>query len=252
MQVTPVSKTHYRPIEAAIRWLGLLRYESVILAAMKQPRTFPRSLNCPRGSELRARTELLYDAIQNGDLPYGRAGVTSNDPDLLDSSELTIRHVDLRKWMVRHFPTQRPAFLFSRSERNIHPIITFEAGQAMLVEREALRAEICQYRTRLQYLEQHQEALIKQAAAIPAGVACPISDRAEKTFLHIIGGLLFLLLGKSPGGNPYSCFKTQEAVISALEAHFDKFMGMTARTLRGKFAKAKRLIVAADSDSGAM
>ncbi len=69
MQVTPVSKTHYRPIEAAIRWLGLLRYESVILAAMKQPRTFPRSLNCPRGSELRARTELLYDAIQNGDLP---------------------------------------------------------------------------------------------------------------------------------------------------------------------------------------
>ena len=34
MQVTPVSKVHYRPIEAAIRWLGLLRYESVILAEM--------------------------------------------------------------------------------------------------------------------------------------------------------------------------------------------------------------------------
>lgn len=252
MRVTPVSKVHYRPIEAAIRWLGLLRYESVVLAAMRRPTVFPAKLNCPRWSELRAHTELLYDAIQNGDLPYGRAGITSNDPDLLGSSELTIRHVDLRKWMVRHFPTQRPAFLFSRSERNVHPIITFEAGQAMLVEREALRAEVCQYRTKLQYLEQHQDALVKQATAIPSCASCPISDRAEKTFLHIIGGLLHLLLGESPGGQPYSCFKTQEAVISALEAHFDKYMGMTARTLRGKFAQAKRLIFAAESDSGPM
>jgi len=252
MQVTPVSKVHYRPIEAAIRWLGLLRYESVILAEMGRSTVFPAKLNCPRWSELRARTELLYDAIQNGDLPYGRSGITSNDLDLLDSSELTIRHVDLRKWMVRHFPTQRPAFLFSRSERNIHPIITFEAGQALLVEREALRAELCQYRARLQFLEQRQDALVKKAATIPSCASCPISDRAEKTFLHIIGGLLFLLLGKSPGGKPYSCFKTQEAIVSALEAHFDKFMGMTARTLRGKFAQAKRLIFATDPDSGPM
>ncbi len=104
--------------------------------------------------------------------------------------------------MVRHFPTQRPAFLFSRSERNIHPIITFEAGQAMLVERKALRAEICQYRTRLQYLEQHQEALIKQAAAIPAGVACPISDRAEKNLPAHHWWLAFPAVGEVPGRQP--------------------------------------------------
>lgn len=248
MQVTPVSKIHYRPIEAAIRWIGLLRYENVILAAMEGPRAFPAKLDCPRWSELRLRTELLYDAILNGDLPYGKEGITTNDPGLLDSFELTIRHVDLKSWMLRNFPSQRPAFLFTRSERNVHPTITFEAGQAMLVERAAMRAEICQYRAQLQYLEQRQDALVKQAAAIPSCEGCPSSDRSERTFLHIIGGLLYLMLGKSPGGKPYSCFKTQEAIIWALEAHFENVRGMTARTLQSKFAQAKRLLATTDSD----
>ena len=34
----PTSKVFYRPIEASIRWTGLLRYEQVILASISWPR----------------------------------------------------------------------------------------------------------------------------------------------------------------------------------------------------------------------
>ena len=69
---------------------------------------------------------------------------------------------------------------------------------------------------------------------------CSLTDRAESTYQHIIGGMLDLMLGQSPAGSPYSCFRTQEAIVSALIAHHDGIMGITERTLNGKFAQARR------------
>src|SRR3546814_15041854 len=83
----------------------------------------------------------IYDAVIHREPPYGQNGVTLNDESLLDSIELTIRHVDLKRWMRAHYPEHRPRFLFSRSERIAHPFITLEAGQAMLIERQAMKAE---------------------------------------------------------------------------------------------------------------
>ena len=98
------SKVFYRPIEAAIRWAGLLRYLPMILAAIASPRFLPPSLNCPRWNECRLYSERIYDGILNGDLPYGTDGITLNDPKLLQSPDLTVRHVDLKRWMRTHYP----------------------------------------------------------------------------------------------------------------------------------------------------
>ncbi len=87
------SKVFYRPIEAAIRWAGLLRYLPMILATIASPRVLPRSLNCPRWNECRLHSERIYDGILNGELPYGKNGITLNDPNLLNSLDLTVRHV---------------------------------------------------------------------------------------------------------------------------------------------------------------
>ena len=57
---------------------------------------------------------------------------------------------------------------------------------------------------------------------------------------NIFGALLALLLSQSPGGVPYSSFRTQEAIVSALVAHYSGIMGVTERTLNGKFALARR------------
>ena len=62
----PSSKVFYRPIEASIRWAGLLRYEQVILASISSPRNLPQSLDCPRLGELRLYTDSM------GNCPSGR------------------------------------------------------------------------------------------------------------------------------------------------------------------------------------
>lgn len=131
----PTSKVFYRPIEAAIRWAGLLRYLPMILATIASPRFLPPSLNCPRWNECRLYSERIYDGILNGELPYGQNGITLNDPKILQAPDLTVRHVDLKRWMHTHYPEHRPRFLFSRGERMAHPFISLETGQAILVER---------------------------------------------------------------------------------------------------------------------
>lgn len=67
----PLSKVFYRPIEASIRWAGLLRYEQVILALISSPRNLPLALDCPRWGELRLYTERIYDGILNGSCLLG-------------------------------------------------------------------------------------------------------------------------------------------------------------------------------------
>lgn len=44
----PLSKVFYRPIEAAIRWAGLLRFKTMILASITSPLRLPQTLDCPR------------------------------------------------------------------------------------------------------------------------------------------------------------------------------------------------------------
>ena len=236
----PISKVFYRPIEAAIRWAGLWRYSQEILPSISFPRNLPETLDCPRWCELRLCTERIYDAILNGELPYGKDGITLNDESLLDSHELTVRHVDLKRWMQTHYPEHRPPFLFSRSERIAHPVITLEAGQAMLVERRALKTELEFSRRELLELKDRYEELLRISGTVSASSQCSLTDRAETTYLHIIGSMLELMLGHSPSGIPYSCFKTQEAVVNALVAHRSGTMGITERTLNGKFSSARK------------
>lgn len=236
----PISKVFYRPIEASIRWAGLLRYEQVILASISSSRNLPQSLDCPRWGELQLCTDRIYDGILNGELPFGRDGITTHDTELMDSPDLTVRHVDLKCWMRQHYPEQRPGFLFSRSERIAHPFITLETGQAMLVERMALKSALDQYKRQLLELQEKHDALLKQSTVIPACAQCPISDRAEATYLHIIGVMVELMLGRSPSGTPYSSFNSQEAIANAMIAHHSDLMGITERTLQAKFAQARR------------
>ena len=237
----PSSKVYYRPIEAAIRWPGLLKFEKEIVSRIPTPINLPPRIDCcPRWSELRLYTERIYDAIFNKELPYGSNGITQYDESLWGSPDLTIRHVDLKKWMRDHYPEHRPGFLFSRAESISHPVITLETGQALLIERQALKTELDYYKCQFHELQEQHQGLLKQCEQIPACKECLITDRAEATYQNIIGALLALLLSQSPGGVPYSSFRTQEAIVSALVAHYGGIMGITERTLNGKFALARR------------
>ena len=69
-----------------------------------------------------------------------------------------------------------------------------------------------------------------------------VSDRQQSAYLRIIGALLGLLLGRSPSGQPFSKFESQQAVIDAIHGHFGERAGLSKRNLEDKFAQGKRLL----------
>lgn len=70
----------------------------------------------------------------------------------------------------------------------------------------------------------------------------PLDQRAETTYLNIIGGLLEIMLNKTMPGSKHRVFGNQSAIIqSILEKYNDKH-GISQRTLDDKFAKAKRTL----------
>jgi hypothetical protein len=232
------SKVFYRPIEAAIRWSRLIRFETRILDILGA-KQMPDAGDFPRWPMLHLNTERMFDAIRNGDLPYGKAGITYDDPSLINDPDLTVRHVDLKTWMSRFYPDQRPAFLFDAIERQLHPAIRIETIQTLLAEQEALRIRLADREQSFSTLHEQHKLLCRQAESW-GSAGREVTPRSETTYLNIVGGLLTLLLGKSPGGMPYSSFETMDSIISALLAHYEGRPGISERTLWAKFAEAKR------------
>ncbi|EZQ20273.1 hypothetical protein CF98_07765 [Halopseudomonas bauzanensis] len=232
-------KIFYTPIEAAIRWSNLYEQEQFIIGLL-DPDRLPLNHQLERWPLIRLNLDRIYDGLLNGDLPFGRKGITCADPELLSSPSVTIRHVDMRVWMSEKYPDQRPDFLFDDYERLLHPAVTVEAVQALVMERDLWRSssESCQRVNKKLRRKLDAMRVELDIATRPAGTS--LSQRAELTYLNIIGALVQLILSETPSGIAYSTFRSQEAIISALLAHHTGLMGVTERTLHAKFAEAKR------------
>lgn len=237
---TPHAKVFYTPIEAAIRWSDLVRYEARILHAMDEKPDADVN-NFPKWPILQLNLDRLYDAFHNGELPYGKTGITCKDPSLLSHPDLTVRHLDLRVWMTRYYPDEKPQFLFSGMERQLCSAISSDNLHALLLDREALQLRLAAMEKSFHALHEQYRLLSKQPeGTLTSDKALP--PRSESTYLSIVGGLLTLLLGKSPSGKRYSSFDTTESIISALVAYYPGQPGISERTLWAKFGAAKRHI----------
>ena len=236
------TKTYYRPIEAAIRWCGLLRFEKRILATLGQ-RAIPDPIDFPRWPLLRLYAERIYDAVTHCELARGKAGlVLESQLPTVDDPALTVRHVDLKAWMSYYYPGDRPGFLFDDIERALHPAVSVDTLNILLADREAIKAQFSALAQVHATLLTTHDALVKEHVTRSDAneSAREPGLRSETTYLNIIGGLLTLLLGKSPSGAAYSSFRSMDAVVSALLAHHEGRPGLSERTLWSKLAQARR------------
>lgn len=236
------TKTYYRPMEAAIRWCGLLRFEQRILQTLDQ-RAMPEPGEFPRWPLLRLHTERIFDALTHGELAGGKAGIVLEaQRPALDDPQLTVRHVDLKAWMAHYYPGERPGFLFDDIERSAHPVVSVDTLNILLADREATKVQLAELSQVHEALRAAHEALAKEQTAHgdANGTSREPGLRSETTYLNIIGGLLTLLLGKSPSGTAYSSFQNMDAVVSALLAHHEGRPGLSERTLWSKLAQARR------------
>lgn len=197
---------------------------------------------------LEPRCRALHEAIEKGALPVSRENGNSFD----GSTEHVAperRHVtrqNLKEWIAREFPSDKPEFLFDEIERKTHAAINADAFRALQADRDALKARIEKAEERWKAIIAEKNALLGERDSLRAMVEKMNTpgERAETTYLNIIGAMLTLMLGKSPTGKPQSIFDNQAAIIAALLGHYEGKPGISARTLEEKFAAAKRSLTA--------
>lgn len=238
----PQAKTFYRPIDAALRWCNLIRYETQIVQAAW---ACPEKLKAlfPQWPCLQANTDKIYDAVRNGELPYGSFGISVPLGTPVEFTLLTVRHSDLRHWMQVYYPEQRPDFLFesvddTQDKVSLGVYLALQAERdALLRERNSLQRQLEDVETDLQALGLEQESL--KALAKTQG---QLSRRSEHTYLQVIGALVNTVLDVSPAGKPLSVFKNQSAIVDAVTARHKDIPGLSKRTLDEKFAAANRAL----------
>lgn len=119
-------------------------------------------------------------------------------------------------------------------------VITVDVVHALVLERDALAAQLKQRDREIQALRTQLKRLSPEGK-LEASTST-LSERSETTYLHIVAALLRLLLGQSPSGQPYSSFRSEDAIMSALIATHGHRLGISERTLQAKFAAAKRAL----------
>lgn len=247
-------KAHYAVFsipQAAALWCGVPEERVAIIvkeAIQLSPTGFGRSIwKHPSVPCLEPRSRAIAEAIEKGELPHGREDgepVPGGDHVAYERRHFFGR--DLRKWMEIAFPNEKPAFLFDDIERSTHTSISADAYRALKAEHDKLASRLENAKSEYKKLREEKEGLERinqslEAMVVKSGTP---SERVEATYLNIIGAMLELMLSKSPGGQPYSSFANQSAIISTLLAHHEGKPGIASRTLEEKFAAAKRSLKA--------
>ena len=134
----------YSPIQAAIRWCGLVKEEASILAMSES--VYVKQGQFPKWPCLFVHSESIRAAMVTATLAHGRDGRPAIAGDHVNVERRTVAHADLKAWIRTEFPAdvQRPhmAWLFDDVERTTHDAITVEVYQSLSAERDALKREI--------------------------------------------------------------------------------------------------------------
>jgi hypothetical protein len=191
------------------------------------------------------RCRIIHDAIESRALPASReSGKVTDDHIAPERRHVSREH--LKAWIAKEHPADKPAFLFDEIERKTHPAISADAYRAVQADRDAARAELKKAAERAKETMQKQSELQYERDALEAIVAKMSGPgaRAETTYLNIVGGLLGLMLGKSPAGKPQSVFENQSMVIAAMLGNYPGRPGISYSNLEKYFAEANRSIKA--------
>ncbi|KRP43077.1 hypothetical protein [Pseudomonas poae] len=236
------TKTFYRPIDAALRWCNLTRYEAQIIQAdWSRPENLATLF--PQWPNLHIAVERILDAIRNGELPYGCLGISVPFGSYVEPFQLTIRHSDLRRWMEIHYTDHKPIFLFESGE-DVPAKVSLGSFLSLKADRDELSRELKAQQQRFHEVlaELKSIGLERDDLKALAKTNGQLSERSELTYHNIIGALVSLLLDHSPAGKPLSVFTNQAAIVDAIVARHKDVPGLSKRTLDEKFAVANRSI----------
>lgn len=193
---------------------------------------------------LEYRSQALAEATEEGSLPHGRE---DGKPISGDHVAYERRHFygrELKAWMEKAFPNEKPSFLFDDIERSSHTAISADAYRALKAEKERLKMRLKNAKTEFSKLRGEKNTIESERDSLKAAVdkmGLP-SERAEATYQNIIAALLDCIAGNLPGIEKHPSFSSEAKLIEAIDRHFDGYSGLSQSNLSRKFPEAKRAL----------
>lgn len=229
-----LQRPYYKPVEAALRWCNLTAHESAILQALDGAH-IPKPDQFQQWPCLYSNTLKILDAMEHGDLPFGRDGKPVSPTEHVAPPRRTVRHTELRKWMEQNHPGSKPSFLFDEVERSAHSAINAESFRALQADRDAARVELEKLRRISDEVTAERNALLKERDSLRAEVDAidRPDERSKASYLNTIGALLELLRGD--GGWP-----SDNALIDEIAEKFKGKPGLGKSTLTQRLPDARR------------
>ncbi len=165
----------------------MINHETMILATVGAE-LLPSTGAFPQWPCLRLNAEKIWAAIQDGELSYGRDGKTVPAGETVRKDRITVKHTDLKTWMQKTYPDQKPNFLFDDVERSTHTAINADSFRTLQADRDALNARIEKAEelakeaiAKRKYLEGEIATLTRQV-----NDGEPLSTKERNTLLTII------------------------------------------------------------------
>ncbi|MES9899205.1 MAG: hypothetical protein ABW148_09295 [Sedimenticola sp.] len=245
-------KAHYAIYsipQAAALWCGVPddQLEEVAQGATQlSPSGFGRSIwTHPTVPCLQHRSRAIAEAIEKGELPYGREDAKTVPID--EHVAYDRRHFfgrDLRAWMEKAFPNEKPTFLFDDIERSSHTAISADSYRALKAEHDKLVSRLENAKSEFKKLRQEKETIESEYDTLKAMVdtlGAP-GERAESTYQNIIAALLDCIAGNLPYVDKHPSFASEAKLIETIDDHFRGYGGLSKSNLSRKFPEAKRAL----------
>ncbi|WP_419709609.1 hypothetical protein [Pseudomonas sp. NFX224] len=233
-------RNFYHPLDAAILWSDLEPYEAEIVQTALTSSARLITL-FPQWPFLHTYAERIYDAISCHELPATYLGHPIVSSIHAERAFFTIRHTDLRIWIARYFPDEKPSFLF-RTENEHSQCVSLGAHLAQEAEVQSSKRVIEELRQKVASLNRELVEKTRQCDVLSGRAQdqdLP-TESSKAVFLMIIGALLDCALGCSLNGRVQSIYRNQSAIVEAILCRFPSFPGLSKRTLDRKFAEARR------------
>jgi hypothetical protein len=195
----------------------------------------------PKISCLEPRCRAIHDAIDNLKLPCGRDGKGRNfeSEDHVAPERRTVSRQDLKEWIAKEFPSDKPDFLFDEVERKTHSAINAESFRALQADRDALQRQLKSAKETIKKLELEKyeaAAKVKQYEERLKHLDDEVDPRSKRTYLNIIGALLEIVTGTFKD----ETFSSETQLRDFIAEKFDDLRGVRPRTTAGIFTAAKR------------
>lgn len=191
---------------------------------------------------LAPRCRAIHEAINNDLLPACREnGFVVKEH--IAPERRHIRREDLKAWITKNFPDDKPDFLFDETEKKAHPSITIESYTALQADRDAIKIE----NEKLKFDNRAKsEVIANMEMQIKSMEACfnkmpstQLSETEKNTMLKVIIGMAIDAYGYKPSSNRNQATGDKNGISAKLQTHG---ISITDDTIRKYLTEAKDLI----------